>query len=105
MNEKIDLSLSKEDVNKYLTQLILESGLGDFFKSQFAEIVNKALTGWNSPIEKFVKHTVFEYVEKELEKSPYKELILNKIKEMVTEDMLEKIISEGMYAFKRAVED
>jgi len=95
----LKLNISTEKINEYISQQILDSGVGEYLKKDLNKVIKDYLEGYNSPIKKHVEKVVFDVIKGEVEKN--KDLIAQAVLKQMSGKLITKIIGKGIEQLKR----
>lgn len=87
------LAIDPEAINQYLAQQIAESAIGEVLKDQIDKAVSDLSKNYNNPFEAVIRQHVTTEIQR-IVTEDYSELLNTTIKELVTADMIERLIRE-----------
>ena len=98
----LKLDISGKQIEKYVADKILESGLGTTIEKVLqTKLSDWLVDGYDSPVKKAMKEIVLEETRRQLNLPENRAAIGSAIAEMLTPDAITKIIASGVKQIER----
>jgi len=97
-----NIAVTPDDVNKYVTQAIMESSIGINLKAAIDKELKDAIDGYDSPVKKVCREAIRAAIQGVIDQPSWKEKINEAVAKHVTDDFLNSVIR---YAVDKTVQD
>lgn len=101
----MEISINPQDINEYVKKVLIECSLGVEIKKAIDEALKEVLSHYDSPIKKLMKQHISDIVKEYIGSEQNKPLIYEAIAKIISPNVIENIISTGVYQLKKNLED
>ena len=101
----VNISLSAEEINKYVSDQIIKSALGENLKNSIDKAIKELTSSYDNPIKPLIKAHIIEYAKAWLAKDENKEIVNNAIAKYFSAEIIDNIICYGLKVFSEKILD
>lgn len=96
---EINVNLDPEQVNKTVAEAIINSAIGKAIKAAIEKHLEAFTRTWDNPVEPVIKEQIYGIVRDLIDKQ-YRPQIEEKVKSLITDEMIEGTFTKLWDAFK-----
>jgi len=94
---ELGIKIDAESINKYVADAIMESSIGISLKKLIDDTIkDKINTSWDNPFKQIIIKKIEQLAEEFIRNPEHSYIINQSIAKLVTPNIIEKIISNGM---------
>lgn len=101
----MEIQIKPEDIDKYVSDAILQSTIGRDLKKNIDKAFNEVFTGWRNPVQQLVSSSLKEIVKEYLSLPENREKINIAISKYFTQEMIDKLIGSACRIFLEHVKE
>lgn len=101
----MDINIASEDIDKFVKDAFLKATIGKNMKEGIEKALNKVMSGWDSPFEKYIKDEINLIVKEYMGQEHVRQEILGALAEVISKTNVKTIVEAGLKKLEQDMKD
>jgi len=101
----MEITIKPEDIDQYVKDSILKSTVGETLSFEIEKSIKEMMGSYRNPIKNYMERILEKFISEYMEKEENKSKLMIAIAKVITPEVVELIVQNGVYELKKNFKD